>query len=133
MSRQLKMLDADGFTQSVRTMLENIPYSIRIGNEKYYHSLFLSWMNVLGFKAQGEMLTGSGRIDAVLEQTGTVVVCELKYHSKTKTATLLRRAIKQIYDKNYYGKYQGKGKKIILLGLAFSGKEVGCRMDTLGS
>jgi hypothetical protein len=112
-------------------MLEDIPYDIQIGNEKYYHSLFLSWMNVLGFKAQGEMLTGSGRIDAVLEQTDTVVVCELKYHSKTRTVTLLRRAIKQIHDKNYYGKYLGKGKKIILLGLAFSGKEVGCRMESM--
>jgi hypothetical protein len=45
--------------------------------------------------------------------------------------TLLRNAIKQIHDKNYYGKYLGKGKKIILLGLAFSGKEVGCRMDAI--
>ncbi|MDR1221843.1 MAG: PD-(D/E)XK nuclease domain-containing protein, partial [Tannerella sp.] len=96
-------------------MLENIPYSIQIGNEKYYHSLFMSWMNVLGFKAQGEVMTGQGRIDAVLEQPDTVVVCELKYHSKTKTSTLLRHAIKQIHDKNYYGKYLGKGKKIILL------------------
>ncbi|MDR1224243.1 MAG: ATP-binding protein, partial [Tannerella sp.] len=133
MSEQLAVLDDAGFAQSVRTMLEDIPYDIQIGNEKYYHSLFLSWMNVLGFKAQGEMLTGSGRIDAVLEQTDTVVVCELKYHSKTKTVTLLRRAIKQIHDNYYYGKYLGKGKKIVLLGLAFSGKEVGCRMEALGS
>jgi hypothetical protein len=131
MYEQLQSLDAEGFAQSVRTMLEDIPYDIQIGNEKYYHSLFLSWMNVLGFKAQGEMLTGQGRIDAVLEQSDTVVVCELKYHSKTRTVTLLRRAIKQIHDKNYYGKYLGKGKKIVLLGLAFSGKEVGCRMEAL--
>jgi hypothetical protein len=54
-----------------------------------------------------------------------------RYHSKTKTATLLRHAIKQIHDKNHYGKYRGSGKKIVLLGLAFSGKEVGCRMDAL--
>ncbi|MDR1098461.1 MAG: ATP-binding protein, partial [Tannerella sp.] len=131
MSRQLKMLNAEGFAQSIRTMLENIPYNIQIGNEKYYHSLFLSWMNVLGFKAQGEVLTGQGRIDAVLEQSDTIIVSELKYHSKTKTSTLLRHAIKQIHEKNYYGKYRGSGKKIILLGLAFSGKEVGCRMDAL--
>ncbi|MDR1224430.1 MAG: ATP-binding protein [Tannerella sp.] len=131
MSEQLAVPDAEGFAQSIRTMLENIPYNIRVGNEKYYHSLFLSWMNVLGFKAQGEVLTGHGHIDAVMEQTGTVVVCELKYHSKTKTATLLRRAIKQIHDKNYYGKYLDKGKKIVPLSLAFSGKDVGCRMDAM--
>jgi hypothetical protein len=38
-----------------------------------------------------------------------------------------------IQNSGYYGKYQGSGKKIILLGLAFSGKEVGCRMDALES
>ncbi|MDR1171963.1 MAG: ATP-binding protein, partial [Bacteroidales bacterium] len=131
MSEQLAVLDADGFAQSVRIMLANIPYIIQIGNEKYYHSLFLSWMNVLGFKAHGEIMTGSGRIDAVLEQPGTVVVSELKYHSKTKASTLLRHAMKQIHDKKYYEKYLGDGKKIVLLGLAFSGKEVGCRMDAV--
>jgi hypothetical protein len=114
-------------------MLENIPYILQIGNEKYYHSLFLSWMNVLGFKAQGEVMTGSGRIDAVLEQPDTIIVSELKYHAKTKTATLLRNAMKQIHDKRYYEKYQGVGKKIVLLALAFSGKEVKCRMEAMGN
>jgi hypothetical protein len=131
MYEQLQSLNAAGFAQSVRTMLANIPYIIQIGNEKYYHSLFLSWMNVLGFKAHGEVMTGSGRIDAVLEQSDTIVVSELKYHSKTKTSTLLRRAMKQIHDKKQYEKYLGKGKKIVLLGLAFSGKDVGCKMDAL--
>jgi hypothetical protein len=129
MSEQINGLDAVGFAQSVRMMLENIPYSIQIGNEKYYHSLFLSWMTVLGFRAHGEVMTGSGRIDAVLEQSDVTVVSELKYHAKTKTATLLRNAMKQIHDKKYYGKYLGEGKKIVLLALAFSGKEVGCKMD----
>jgi hypothetical protein len=121
---QLRSFDAEGFAQSIRAMLENIPYNIRIGKEKYYHSLFLSWMNVLGFKAQGEVMTGQGRIDAVLEQPDTIIVSELKYHSKTKTVTLLRRAIKQIHDKNYYGKYLGKGRKIVLLGLASPEKKL---------
>ncbi|MDR2679700.1 MAG: AAA family ATPase [Tannerella sp.] len=35
MYEQLRSLDAAGFAQSVRTMLENIPYNIQIGNEKY--------------------------------------------------------------------------------------------------
>jgi hypothetical protein len=88
-------------------------------------------MNTLGFKAHGEVMTGSGRIDAVLEQPDTIVVSELKYHAKTKTATLLRNAMKQIHDRKYYEKYRQKGKKIVLLALAFSGKEVGCKMDAM--
>jgi hypothetical protein len=39
--------------------------------------------------------------------------------------------MKQIHDKKYYEKYSGKGKRIILLALAFSRKEVGCRMDVM--
>jgi hypothetical protein len=90
-------------------------------------------MNVLGFRTHGEIMTGSGRIDAVLEQPDTIVISELKYHSKTKTSTLLRHAMKQIHDKKYYEKYLADGKKIILLGLAFSGKEVGCRMEQINN
>ncbi|MDR1631979.1 MAG: ATP-binding protein, partial [Dysgonamonadaceae bacterium] len=131
MYEQLQSLDAGGFAQSIRTMLENIPYNIQTGNEKYYHSLFLSWMNVLGFKAHGEVMTGSGRIDAVLKQPNTIVVSELKYHAKTKTATLLRHAMKQIHERRYYEKYLCEGKKIVLLGLAFSGKNVACKMEEL--
>jgi hypothetical protein len=39
--------------------------------------------------------------------------------------------MKQIHDKKYYEKYLGNGKKIVLLGLAFSGKDVGCKMEAL--
>ncbi|MDR1155014.1 MAG: PD-(D/E)XK nuclease domain-containing protein [Bacteroidales bacterium] len=39
--------------------------------------------------------------------------------------------MKQIHDKRYYEKYLGSGKKIVLLGLAFSGKDVGCRMEAM--
>ncbi|MDR1338872.1 MAG: PD-(D/E)XK nuclease domain-containing protein [Prevotellaceae bacterium] len=42
-----------------------------------------------------------------------------------------RHAMKQIYDKKYYEKYAGSGEKIVLLGLAFSGKDVRCRMEAL--
>jgi hypothetical protein len=59
------------------------------------------------------------------------VAPKMKYHSKMKTSTLLRNAIKQIHDKKYYEKYLGKGKKIFMLGLVFSGKKVGCRMESM--
>jgi hypothetical protein len=77
MGKQLRSLDADGFVQSVRTMLENIPYIIQIGNEKYCHSLFLSWMNVLGFKAHGG---GHDRQWPHRRRTGTA-----RYHRGLRT------------------------------------------------
>jgi hypothetical protein len=34
----------------------------------------------------------------------------------------------QIHDRRYYNQYIGK---VILLGIAFSGKDVGCRMEEM--
>ncbi|MDR2169504.1 MAG: hypothetical protein LBP59_05205, partial [Planctomycetaceae bacterium] len=56
------------------------------------------------------------------------VVAELKYHSETKIETLLKNAIEQIHDLRYYNKYIGK---VLLLGVAFSGKDVGCKMEVI--
>jgi hypothetical protein len=133
MSEQIRNCDAEGFAQNIRIMLQNIPYTLQTDNEKYYHSLFLSWMYALGFKIDGEIMTGAGRIDAVLELKDMIVISELKYHGKTKTETLLRNAMKQIHDRRYYEKYLNKGKKILLTGLAFSGKDVGCRMELINN
>jgi hypothetical protein len=41
---------------------------------------------------------------------------------------LLKEAMTQIHEKRYYNKYTGK---VLLLGIAFSGKNVGCRMEVL--
>jgi hypothetical protein len=55
----------------------------------------------------------------------------LKYHVKKKTDTLLKVALKQIHDRRYYEKYLDRGKPVLLMRLAFSGKDVGCRMEEL--
>ncbi|GAB6393815.1 MAG: ATPase AAA [Bacteroidales bacterium] len=131
MCNQLNARDAEGFARSVNIMLQNIPVILQIGNEKYYHSLFLSWMLTLGFHIEGEIMTGIGRIDAVWEQPDLIVVSELKYHAEKKMETLLDEVIAQIYDRRYYEKYLHKSNPILLMGLAFSGKEAGCRFEEL--
>jgi hypothetical protein len=81
----------------------------------------------LGFDIQSEKPTNRGRMDAVLLQPGLAVVAELKYHTTTKINTLLDQAIAQIREKRYYEQFLDR--KVILLGIAFSGKEVGCRIE----
>jgi hypothetical protein len=54
-------------------------------------------------------------------------VVELKYHATKKLDTLLAQAIAQIREKRYYEPFLGR--KVILLGIAFSGKEVACRIE----
>ena len=85
----------------------------------------LIWMRMLGFRIQGEVSNNLGRADAVWEQPGVTVIAEIKYSSTKKIKSMLKEAIKQIHEKRYYNKYLGK---IILLGIAFSGKETGCKL-----
>jgi hypothetical protein len=49
-------------------------------------------------------------------------------HAEKTVDTLLNAAMKQIHDRRYYNKYPGK---VLLLGIAFSGKQPGCKMEKL--
>jgi hypothetical protein len=55
------------------------------------------------------------------------VVAELKYHADKPVESLLNEAMKQIRDRRYYEKYLDR--KVMLMGVAFTGKEVACRME----
>jgi hypothetical protein len=125
MQRQILLNDAAGLEDSLRQMLAYVPYQIDGKSEAYYHSIFLIWMSMLGFNIQGEIPTNRGRIDAVWEQAGTVVVAELKYGAGKQTEALLDEALAQIRDRRYYEKY----REATLLAIAFNGKEVACRID----
>jgi hypothetical protein len=128
MARQITEGDEAGFARSLEAMIATVPYKLHIRKEAYYHSLMLIWMRLLGFKIHGETSNNLGSADAVWEQPGVTVVAEIKYHAETKTDALLNKALAQIHERRYYNRYLGK---IILLGIAFSGKDVGCRMEIL--
>jgi hypothetical protein len=127
----------------MRKMLADVPYSLKASksrnkakaeaenaeNEARYHIMFQVWMTLLGFNIQSEKITNRGRMDAVLLQPGLAVVAELKYHAATKIDTLLNQAIAQIREKRYYEPFLDR--KVILLCIAFSGKEAGCRIEQL--
>ncbi|GHV67141.1 ATPase AAA [Bacteroidia bacterium] len=134
MLQQILVCDEEGFTTNMRRMFAGVSYTLQPEdnmyedtNEARYHIIFQLWMTMLGFNIQSEKITNRGRMDAVLLQDGVAVVVELKYHAKKKLKTLLKQAIAQIYEKRYYEQFLDR--KIILLGIAFSGKEVGCRIE----
>ncbi|GHT43544.1 ATPase AAA [Bacteroidia bacterium] len=136
MLQQIRNYDAEGLTNNMRKMLAGVPYTLQPedhatedATEARYHIIFQVWMTLLGFNIQSERLTDSGRMDAVLLQDEVAIVAELKYHATTKLDTLLDQAIAQIRKKRYYEQFFDR--KIILLGIAFSGKEVGCRIESL--
>ena len=126
MQQQITRCDEPGFAHSLEVMVATVPYDLHIPNEHYYHSLMLIWMRLLGFKVRAEEHNNLGRSDTVWEQSGLTVVAEVKYDAETSINTLLDEAIKQIHERRYYNKYSGK---VLLLGIAFSGKQAGCRME----
>jgi Holliday junction resolvase-like predicted endonuclease len=114
-------------------MIARVPYQLHIGEEKYYHSLLLVWLYFLGFKAQSEISTNIGRIDAVWKSSDVTVITEVKYSADQPLDKLLEEASKQIHDRKYYEAYLSETNKVILLSVAFSGKEISCRMETINN
>jgi hypothetical protein len=129
MQRQIREGDAEGLERNLRMMLSCIPNILHIKSEAYYHSLFLLWMKVMGFDIQGEVMTNIGRIDAVWSQPEWTVIAEVKFHTEKDADSLLNEAMAQIYDRRYYEPYLDK--KVRLMAVAFTGKEVKCRMETI--
>jgi hypothetical protein len=86
-------------------------------------------MKLLGFDIHGEILTNVGRIDAVWRQSELTVIAEMKYHLEKDMETLLEEAMTQIHDRKYYEAYLDK--KVMLMAIAFTGKEVKCRLEKI--
>jgi hypothetical protein len=127
MKAQIENCDTSGLEQNLKLLLANIPSILHIPLDAYYHSLFLLLMKVLGFDVRGEVLTNIGRIDVVLHQPTCIVVAEIKHDVKKTVDILLKEAMTQIYNNKYYEAYLDS--KIILLSVAFTGKEVKCKLE----
>jgi hypothetical protein len=128
MEQQINDCDEAGFADSLEVMIATVPYELHRTDEAYYHTMMLIWMRLLGFKIQGEKPNNRGRADAVWEQPGLTVIAEIKYHAEKKVEVLLKEAMTQIHERRYYNSCTGR---VILLGVAFSGKDVGCRLEEL--
>jgi hypothetical protein len=132
MQQQIHASDTMELEKNLRLLLANIPSTLHIKREAYYHSMFLTWMKLLGFDIQGEVITNIGRIDAVWQQPELTVVAEIKYSAvKVKADSLLNAAMEQIRDRCYYEKYLDR--RVILMAVAFTGKEVRCRLEEIYS
>jgi hypothetical protein len=129
MQKQIYNGDTSGLEQNMRVSLAHIPNILHVDNEAYYHSLFLLLMKVLGFDIQGEIMTNIGRIDAVWKQADLTVVAEIKYSSKKDIDKLLKEAMTQICKRKYYEAYLNT--KVVLIAVAFTGKEVKCKMKRI--
>lgn len=105
------------FCKSLKTLWANIPYSLHISREAYYHSLLQNMCNLLGIDVQSEVLTSNGRLDLVITTNNHIFIFEFKFKEDANVA------LQQILDKRYYEKYLLNGKPITLVGLSFDFKD----------
>jgi hypothetical protein len=126
MHRQIHACDTSGFNENLCLLLAKVPNILHDDSESYYHSIFLLIMKMCGFDIHGEILTNIGRIDAVLQQRDLTIIVEIKYHAHKSLDKLLKDAMKQIYKRKYYEAY--RDRKVMLMAVAFTGKEVKCEM-----
>ncbi|MDR2545107.1 MAG: ATP-binding protein [Methanobrevibacter sp.] len=118
--------DSENLNDNLREMIANIPYHLHLDKEKYYHSIFLLWLNLLVFEIDGEIATDKGRMDAVLIIDNDAILIEIKFgKNENKIDALIDEALIQIKSKKYYEKYLKYN--INFLGVAYANKKVKCK------
>jgi len=113
----LKAQDLASLCKILQTLFAQIPYTLHIEQESYYHSLFQFLMSLLALEAHSEVITNRGIVDTVMSIDNILYIFELKLNKKAT------HALKQIRDKKYYEPYLLTHSKIILVGLSFKAKE----------
>lgn len=106
--------DAESIVQVLKRLFAHIPYQIHAKEEKFYHALLQMAFIVAGMNAHAEYSTSHGRIDMVIEEPTATYIVEVKFKARAS------KALAQIEERKYYEKFMNKGKKLILLGLAFT-------------
>ena len=104
-----------------------IPYTVQVKHEKYFQSIFLTTVRLIGFKVDVEIATNIGRIDAIIdaiiEKDDKILIFEFKVDQTPELA------IEQIKTKKYYEPYRNTNKPITLIGISFNSKEKTVSID----
>ena len=91
-----------------------IPHNLFNQNERYYHSIFLTCLNSLGFETSSQVPNNIGVLDTIVFTPNIIYIFECKIKGTPASA------IKQIQEKNYALPYLNSGKEIILVGIKFN-------------
>ena len=113
LKKSLDTKNSEQLLEALSRLYALVPYTLHIGEEKYYQTIFYLILKLAGADIIVEEATNIGRIDAVLETAKEIFIIEFKINTTAK------KAIQQIVDRNYAQKYQGQGKRITAVGIAF--------------
>lgn len=111
--------DLESFFNNLRTFIAEIPYTIRKAKneEQEYQLILYAILRCLGMNVGVEVTTNRGRIDAVIQTSTTIYVCEFKLAGTHETA------LAQIKERGYYEQYTALKKNIVLVGVAIDRKK----------
>ena len=97
----------------VKNFFANFPYAIQLKDEKYYQSVFYALFYLIGIDIEAEVYTNDGRIDTTIEEGDWRYIFEFKLNQTSEIA------LDQIEKKDYFRKYLGSGKRIMIVGANF--------------
>ena len=97
----------------VKNFFANFPYAIQLRDEKYYQSVFYALFYLIGIDIEAEVYTNDGRIDTTIEEGDWRYIFEFKLNQTSEIA------LDQIEKKDYFRKYLGSGKRIMIVGANF--------------
>ncbi|KZX17555.1 ATP-binding protein [Methanobrevibacter filiformis] len=125
---QLKDGNCQLLSKYLKKEIMSIHYLLKMRNWKYYQTVILFAMKALNLNTRSEVGMFSGRMDIVIEEEdnyysfhdgkGHIIIMEVKYTQKENKdlETLANKALKQIKEKEYYGRYEYE--KLVLIGIA---------------
>jgi hypothetical protein len=132
--------DVDAILVHMKSLFASIPGVLFIDCEAYYHSILYVLLQLIGIDIRVEVNMSDGRADAVIHTNDCIYVMEFKYSDGSKIEeadkkdklrlSLLDKGIAQIHDRGYDTMYHGRGKKVVLIALAFlGGSDIAMRVE----
>ena len=123
--RLLAENDFDAFADKLRAFFAGVPYQWQTGPElaryeAWYAGMLYACFRTIGVDLRVEESSSHGRSDMVLLHGGQVFIMEFKMAEGNEAAeAALDRAISQIRDRGYAGRYKDRGEPIHLVGAVF--------------
>ncbi len=114
LAQALHAQNLDEFFSILNVLFAEIPYSLHLAKEAYYHSLIYLIIRALKVKVEPEVATSMGRLDLV------VSVDSMRYIFEFKFGATAQSALDQIVERGYADRYKNSGKKTVLVGVSIN-------------
>ena len=102
------------FIEAIKAFFAGVPYQLDNKNEHHYHALLYTLLTAFGADVFAEESSAQGRSDIVLRMPKTIYILEIKYNGTVD------KALQQIDDRDYAGKYRLDSRPVVNVALNFS-------------